>query len=223
MKRSVWAKTGTTVSLIGVLGLSTLPCVSWAQSPPASPAERDRQLRRADIWQAVHQQLPDLPLENQYISRETGQRSEDNTLVRRLIAYHTTIKGRSPFYRLDWKFTLADYLGVNESLDPSLYPNATQLTQSPMVGDRQALSRLNRAQRDALINTLVRLYNPKSPAIAPVTLPEVLPITPAPGNSQSSPPLSSPPLSPAPPSNPPSLAPLPEPGDADLLRPRSGG
>ena len=64
--------------------------------------------------QQIYAQLPDLPLENQYIDQETGDRDEANTLVRRLIVYHLLVKGRPPFYRLDWKLTLADYLGANE-------------------------------------------------------------------------------------------------------------
>jgi hypothetical protein len=55
------------------------------------------------IAQQVYAKLPDIPLENQYISRETNKAASKNTLVARVFRYHLFVKGRSPLSRLDWK------------------------------------------------------------------------------------------------------------------------
>lgn len=57
--------------------------------------------RPRDVWQQVYQQLPDLPLENKYVNKETGKVDSENTLVSRLVRYHVYVKGRPPNYRLD--------------------------------------------------------------------------------------------------------------------------
>jgi len=44
------------------------------------------------IWQQVYKQLPYLPLENQYVNKET-QQVDSNNLVNRLIRYHVYVKG----------------------------------------------------------------------------------------------------------------------------------
>ncbi|NJM70519.1 MAG: hypothetical protein HC862_09960 [Scytonema sp. RU_4_4] len=116
----------------------------------------------SDAWQAVYQQLPDLPRENQYISKETGKVAENNTLVSRMIRYHSYLKGRPPNYRLDWKLTLADYLGVNEVMYETSYPGKDNLRKNPFDGDRAAVARLNRRQRDALVQALVNVFSSKS-------------------------------------------------------------
>lgn len=163
-----------------------------------------QRIRIDEIWQQVYQQLPDLPLENQYINRETGEVSSTNTLLNRLIRYHIYVKSRPPNYRLDWKLTLADYLGVNERMEPETYPSGTALRENPMPGDIQAVQSLNRAQRDALVNTLVVLFTPNaeppsaSPAPSPVPGPSPAPAQPAP---------------------PPRFPQQPQPGDAQLLQP----
>ncbi len=112
-------------------------------------------LRTTDLWQQVYQRLPSLPLENQYISRETGQVALDNTLVKRMIQYHLFQKGRPAALRFDWKLTIADYLGANEYMDEDQYSGATLLRQNPMAGDQAAIRRLTRSQRDALVQVLV--------------------------------------------------------------------
>ncbi|MDB9375302.1 hypothetical protein [Nodularia sphaerocarpa] len=113
-----------------------------------------------DIWQKVYQQLPDLPRENKYISKDTGQVAENNTLASRLIIYHIYRKGRTPNYRLDWKLTLADYLDANEIIYHESYPGNDTLRQNPIEGDRAAISRLNRHQRNALVQVLADIFNP---------------------------------------------------------------
>ncbi|MBW4503539.1 MAG: hypothetical protein KME57_29260 [Scytonema hyalinum WJT4-NPBG1] len=115
-----------------------------------------------DLWRQVYQQLPDLPRENQYVSKETGKVAENNTLVSRMIWYHSYLKGRAPNYRLDWKLTLADYLGANEVMYETTYPGKDNLQKNPFDGDRAAVARLNRRQRDALVQALVNVFSSKS-------------------------------------------------------------
>lgn len=145
----------------------------------------------------VYQRLPDFPLENDYVNQETGKVDPDNTLVSRLIRYHIYVKGRPPNYRLDWKLTLADYLGANELIEATVYPGRDVLQENPMEKDRAAISRLNRTQRDALIQTLVTIFDPNYENIAePAPAPN-----PAPDLPQA-----------------PRRKPLPQAGDADLLK-----
>jgi len=152
-----------------------------------------------DSWRQVYQRLPNFPLENQYVSNETGNVDSDSTLASRLIRYHIFVKSRPPNYRLDWKLTLADYLGAHEYLVESQYPGGNTLRQNPMEGDRAAIEKLSRAQRDALIDVLVSIFNPNPSR------------TPAPAPSASPPPPTTP--------NPRATPSLPKPGDAQLLLP----
>lgn len=156
---------------------------------PRLPSARVR-----DAWKPVYQNIPGLPLENKYVNRD-GQVDADNTLVDRLIRYHVYVKGRSQNYRLDWKLTLADYLGANEVMQEKAYPGADSLSQNPLNGDRAAIARLNRKQRDALVQSLVNIFNPNSSA-ADTQIPQ-----PSTTNSESRPSL-----------------PQPKPGDAQLLK-----
>lgn len=162
-------------------------------------------LRTGELWRQVYQLMPDLPLENQYVNKDTREVST-STLISRLIQYHTTTKRRSPLYRLDWKLTLADYLGVNEGISSSIYPGANALRTNPLEGDRAAIQKLNRVQRDALVQALVTTFSPAVPA-----------------DSSGNPPVSQPSVSPSPSVSPnPSVSPSsprrePRPGDANLL------
>jgi hypothetical protein len=115
-----------------------------------------------DAWRLVYEQLPNFPRENQYISKESGKKAENNTLVSRLILYHTYVKTRAPNFRLDWKLTLADYLGANEVMYEGVYPGSDTLRQNPLDNDRAAIARLNRRQREALIQALVNVFTPKT-------------------------------------------------------------
>lgn len=141
--------------------ISLHPSPSYANQPAvmvaqATPAQG--RFRVYDAWQLVYEQLPGFPQENQYISTETGDVAEDNTLVSRLVRYHILIKGRSPIHRLDWKLTLADYLGVNEVIFPASYPGQDTLQSNPIAGDVAVLQSLNRAQREQLISTIVGVF-----------------------------------------------------------------
>ncbi|MFN6579656.1 MAG: hypothetical protein RMX68_007070 [Aulosira sp. ZfuVER01] len=118
----------------------------------------------SDLWQQVYQKLPDLPKENKYISKETGKVAENSTLISRLIRYHIYVKERSPSYRLDWKLTLADYLNANETMYDITYPGNDTLRENPIEGDRAAISKLTRNQRNALVQALTNIFNSSSPA-----------------------------------------------------------
>jgi hypothetical protein len=115
----------------------------------------------SDVWQQIYQQLPDFPRENKYISKETGKAADNNTLVSRLIRYHVYVKGRAPNYRLDWKLTLADYLGANEVIYDASYPGNDSLQQNPVEGDRAAVAKLSHKQREALVQALVNVFSPQ--------------------------------------------------------------
>ncbi|WP_341730931.1 hypothetical protein [Microcoleus sp. EPA2] len=148
--------------------LQNYPSIAQLQiAQEASP----RQIRVQDAWKFVYQKLPDFPLANNYISKETGKVDPNNTLVARLIRYHVFVKGRPPNYRFDWKLSLADYLGVTpDYLVESVYPGNDVLRSNPLEGDRAAIQGLNRSQRDALVQALVDVFtgdlgssDPKAP------------------------------------------------------------
>jgi len=132
------------------------------------PTTTSETVSPSEVWRQVYKQMPNLPLENHYVNKETGKVDSDNTLVSRLIRYHIYVKGRPPIYRLDWKLTLADYLGANETMVDSQYPGSDTLRQNPIEGDRAAINRLNRSQRDALVQVLVNIFNPKNQATSTV-------------------------------------------------------
>lgn len=134
----------------------------------------------SDVWQQVYQQLPELPQENKYISKDSGKTEENNTLISRLIRYHIYVKGRSPIYRLDWKLTLADYLNANEVMYETAYPGSDTLRENPLDGDRAAIASFSRRQRDTLVQVLVNIFNPNSQNTLtpnPITTPSPNPST----------------------------------------------
>ena len=150
-------------------------------------------------------------LENGYVNSETGRVSTDNTLISRLIRYHVYIKSRLPNYRLDWKLTLADYLGVNERIEPKTYPSGSSLRKNPMEGDIAAVNRLTLAQRTAVVDILAAGFTTQ-------TAPEATPQSPQAEPSPTPSPAISPTPTPSPTPN--SRFPRqPQPGDAQLLRP----
>lgn len=155
-----------------------------------------RQVRPTDVWPFVYEKVPNLPLENDYISQETGEVDTENTLISRLIRYHLYVKGRPPNYRFDWKLTLADYLGANDYILSGVYPGHESLTENPMKGDREAIQSLTRSQRETLVNRLVDIFNGNPD---PPSIPEVKQRN---NYEQSTP---RPPI-------------IPQPGDADLLK-----
>lgn len=112
------------------------------------------------VSEEVYKKIPDFPLENNYINIESQQVASENTLITRVVRYHQYIKSRPTIYRLDWKLTLADYLGKNEIIDENRYPNTT-LTENPLEKDKKIIQSLTRQQRDELVNVLVNIYNPQ--------------------------------------------------------------
>jgi hypothetical protein len=197
-RRTRWA---IAIGLFLGLGSSVLPGsipVAVGQEPEA---DWRRQINPRIVWPRVYEQLPEFPQGNDYIDRETGEVDDKNTLVGRLISYHVFVKNRLPMFRLDWKLTLADYLGANEAIDPENYPGHLDLEENPLAGDRAILSQLNRQEREQLISVLVNIFNPNYNKLVEA-------------NSRSTPSREAT-STPTRPSGPP---PLPKPGDADLLK-----
>ncbi|MBW4550034.1 MAG: hypothetical protein KME35_02825 [Aphanocapsa sp. GSE-SYN-MK-11-07L] len=172
--------------------------------PPAAIAQTGVSPRK--VADQVYQRLPEFPLENQYLRKDNNQQATDSTLVERFIQYHTTVKGRTPQFRLDWKVTFADYLGTNDFLEPGAYPGKAFLKTNPLDGDRAIIRKLNRQQRDSLLQALVDIYAGGASQVTTTPLPPAV-----------SP---SPPPAPAPVAKP-TLQPLPRSGDAQLLSPPS--
>jgi hypothetical protein len=136
----------------------------------SQPAIAQR-IRPDGVWKQIYQTLPDLPRENQYVSVETGKVDPENTLVGRVIRYHLYVKGRAPFFRMDWKLTLADYLGIRGEIEETSYPSAHTLRKNPIEGDIAAVRKLNRAQRNALVQALVDAFSPQVAKPATLVLP----------------------------------------------------
>ena len=155
-------QTLTALMVVGVIVLSSGADKSIQTNLFSIQPAIAQRITPGDVWQQVYQQLPNLPRENKYISKENGKVAENNTLVNRLIKYHIYTKGRAPIYRLDWKLTLADYLGTNEIIYDTSYPGNDSLRENPLEGDRKAITRLTRSQRDALVQVLVNIFNPTS-------------------------------------------------------------
>ena len=128
---------------------------------PASPIKPTSSSRVEDIAAIVYQKLPFLPLENQYRRQDTGQVDLEHTLVSRFIRYHQDIKKRATRYRLDWKLTLADYLGENEIIVTERYPGSLTLQTNPIDSDVKAIRALNRLQRLELVNLFAQIYKPQ--------------------------------------------------------------
>lgn len=155
------ALTSIVLSLSIVLTLSASASEVIPDRSQIAQPSIDRRSSGSEAEARVYEQLPNLPLENQYVSQETGEVNPNSTLIGRLIRYHIYIKGRPPQYRLDWKLTLADYLGKNELMFEGVYPGSEDLRDNPMMGDREAIRSLTRSQRNALVHTLVSVYNPQ--------------------------------------------------------------
>ena len=131
------------------------PALLFQPSVQAQP----QRVRRPDpeaIAAQIYQQLPELPLENQYLN-ESGEAAIENTLLTRLIQYHLYIQKRPTNFRLDWKLTLADYLGAFARMREADYPNYG-LRQNPMAGDVTAVESLDAQTRDRLVNALYQAF-----------------------------------------------------------------
>jgi hypothetical protein len=113
-------------------------------------------VRTSEIAQKIHTELPEIPIENQYFSRKLNKIDPNNTLISRVLRYHSYVKGRPVYVRLDWKLTLADYLDANDIMDSATYPSQDVLTVNPMEGDRAAINKLPRETRNRLIDRLMQ-------------------------------------------------------------------
>jgi len=138
---------------------------SWSQA--VSPPPLGETLTIEAVAALVYEKLPSLPKENTYRRRENGEVASDHTLVSRLIRYHRDIQKRPTRYRLDWKLTLADYLGAYRPMELERYPGATTLQDNPLPKDTQVIQSLNRQQRDGLVAVLVAIYRPATPLTPP--------------------------------------------------------
>ena len=154
-------KLGLIISLVAVSVIVFSSGNSDFLSTGLLPALAQR-ISPSDIWHLVYQKLPNLPKNNQYISKETGKVAENNTLASRLIRYHIYVKGRVPIYRFDWKLTLADYLNANEVIYEASYPGNDSLRENPLEGDRAAIAKLTADQRNDLVQVLVNIFNSSS-------------------------------------------------------------
>ncbi len=115
-------------------------------------------LRAEQSAAIIYQKLTYLPQENQYRRQDTGEIDPEHTLISRFIRYHQDLQKRPVIYALDWKITLADYLGLNEPIVPERYPGSATLQENPAEKDLELISRLNRRQRQELVDLLVSLY-----------------------------------------------------------------
>jgi hypothetical protein len=117
-------------------------------------------LRRVDpvaIATQLYQTHPDLPTENTY-HQSNGTPAPNDTLISRLIRYHLYTKERPANLYLDWKLTLADYLGAFDPINSETYPSASTLTTHPLPGDALALSQLTWPQRQTIVQFLVETF-----------------------------------------------------------------
>lgn len=114
------------------------------------------------VAEIIYEKMPDFPLENNYSKKETGEKVAENTLVTRIVRYHQYTKARPTRFRLDWKLTLADYLGKNEIIVEERYPGYSTLQQNPLSKDREVISNLTMKQRQQLVDLLVSIYLPPS-------------------------------------------------------------
>ncbi|MBE9078433.1 hypothetical protein IQ241_14200 [Romeria aff. gracilis LEGE 07310] len=128
-----------------------------AAQAQSQPAPAYRRSNPQEIAAQIYQQLPELPLENDYLSRD-GTALPEDTLVSRLIRYHLYIQNRPPHFRFDWKLTMADYLGAFEQIRPERYPSSQTLRTNALEGDRAAIAALSREQRNQLVFALFQAF-----------------------------------------------------------------
>jgi hypothetical protein len=154
MRRQILA---VVVGLVLALGVGYVKetgiAIGFGSQPVAAQT-----MRPESVAALVYQRLPNIPKENQYVRQDTGKVDEQNTLVSRFVRYHQDLKKRQTRFRLDWKLTLADYLGVNEPVKPDRYPGRGSLKTNPMENDVKAIRNLNRRQRDELVDAIVSAY-----------------------------------------------------------------
>ena len=142
------------------LGLVLAIFINLGLGSQTSPV-MGQSIRPEAVAQKLHQELAFLPLENQYQSHRTGEVDPDNTLMLRFLRYHEYVKSRPLKYRFDWQLTFADYFGVNEPVSAKRYPGHRNLVTNPLDNDREIITKLTRAERNQIIDSLLAIYNPE--------------------------------------------------------------
>ena len=142
--------------LLGVL-VATFVAFHGITLDPGLAQGQSRAINPAAISRQIYTQIPELPLESHYLGSETGEVDGENTLVSRIIRYHLYIKNRPTTLRLDWKLTMADFLGAFEQISPDDYPNYG-LQENPMASDILAVENLSWGVRDRLTNLLYEAF-----------------------------------------------------------------
>ena len=140
---------------IGLWVATAIATILLSIAPSTLPANANI-VRTAEIAQKIYTELPEIPLENQYFNQKLKKIDPNNTLIDRILRYHAFTKGRPADMRLDWKLTLADYLGANDIMDPATYPSHDVLSKNPLDNDRAAVNTLTRSMRDQLIDRLIQ-------------------------------------------------------------------
>ncbi len=166
------------VNLAVEAGAQSVPVVEPAPvlaQEPAAPLVIPSLFQSRDMWRQVYELVPHIPLENHYVDEETGDVDEDNTLLGRMIRYHLIVRGRFPVFRLDWKLTMADYLGANVPIGLNEYPGSDTLETNPMRRDMEIIASLTRAQRDELVTAFLLTFYPEYPEALEQTAPLDLP------------------------------------------------
>ena len=138
--------------ILGLFISTAIATVFLSIAPPSIASL----VRTADIAQKIYTELPEIPLENQYFNQKLKKIDPNNTLINRILRYHAFTKGRPTDMRLDWKLTVADYLGANDIMDPATYPSHDVLSKNPLDDDRAAVNTLTRSMRDRLIDRLIQ-------------------------------------------------------------------
>lgn len=205
----------TATNLIGVsirllcLGGAIAAGIRLAAPPALAQTPTSSTTLVKGAWQRVYEQLPDFPKVNQYTDLKTKAVNPSNTLASRMIKYHVFVKGRAPNSRLDWKLTVADYLGINEIMYEVRYPGIDELKTNPYDGDLAVIRTLNRSQREALIQAMVTALSPQTPAkSSPILTPTAPTVPNTPNNTN---PTTTQPASDR-------WLPSPKAGDANLLK-----
>lgn len=145
----------TSPRTIGLWVATAIATILLSIAPSTLPANANI-VRTAEIAQKIYTELPEIPLENQYFNQKLKKIDPNNTLINRILHYHAFTKGRPADMRLDWKLTLADYLGANDIMDPATYPSHDVLNKNPLDNDRAAVNTLTRSMRDQLIDRLIQ-------------------------------------------------------------------
>ena len=145
----------TSPRTIGLWVATAIATILLSIAPSTLPANANI-VRTAEIAQKIYTELPEIPLENQYFNQKLKKIDPNDTLINRILRYHAFTKGRPADMRLDWKLTLADYLGANDIMDPATYPSHDVLSKNPLDNDRAAVNTLTRSMRDQLIDRLIQ-------------------------------------------------------------------